>query len=261
MPDSKASFELDSGLPDDYEVVVENAHFGFHEKYRGGDVPLLILSCASPDADMDVRDELFSMGGDWKVVPGGERVEGKEKFKASSWLGRLIVRCSELDMPGFEGGDNGTVLDFIADRGTAQEAHIWVGLRFRMKRETADFGERGIHEHIMPSECLGLMTSADIAAAGGGEQRAGFGDDSGKVDFDETESAEAEQLPPPEPEADKQDDVVLALLRPAAQAADNVVAFQTTVVSSYATSLDSKWLARIMDGPKAEELYEELRKQ
>ena len=41
----KKSFELDSGLPNDYETVVENAEFSYREVYRGGDVPLLILYC------------------------------------------------------------------------------------------------------------------------------------------------------------------------------------------------------------------------
>lgn len=257
----KQSFELDNGLPDNYEIVVERAEFGYRDVYRGGEVPLLILSCASPETE--TREELFSIGNGWEVVAGGERVEGRNKFLASSWMGRLIVRCSELDMPGFDGGDKGTVLDFIADRGTAQDAHIWVGLKFRMNREEIDFGEGiGKKQHIIPTECLGLLTAVDAAAFAGGTDEAGdFADDSEEVDFDTPGGGTVEQLtePEPEPEADKQDEVVLALLKPAAEAAETVVDFQTTVVSSYASTLSDEWLGRLMDAEKAEQLYKELR--
>jgi len=255
----KKSFELDSGLPDDYEVVVERAEFGYRDVYLSGEAPLLILYCASPE--MEVREELFSIGRGWDVVPGGERVEGKQKFLASSWLGRLIVRCSELDMPSYEGGDNGTVLDFIAERGTAQEAHIWVGLKFRMKREEADFGERGIHKHIMPTECLGLLTSTEAAAFAGSTNEAADFSEVGEVDFDESSPAKAEPLPKPEPEpepkADNQAEVILELLKPLAEKADTAVAFQVAAVST--GILKDEWLLRVMDTAKAEKLYEELR--
>ena len=259
MLDNKESYELDTGLIDDYEVVVENAYFGFHEKYLGGDLPLLILSCASPDEDMAVRDELFSIGRGWEVAPGGERVEGKEgkeKFLASSWIGRLIVRCSELDMPGFDGGDGGSVLDFIADRGSAQEAHIWIGLRFRMKREEADFGDMGKKSHIMPTQCLGLMTGADITSAKNAIE-ADFADYGEAVNFDG--EASAEPLAKAEPATDEQDQVALALLKPLAEAAETLVDFQTTAVASYASKLSDEMLGRLMDPERAKTLYEELR--
>ena len=256
----KESFELDSGLLDNYEVVVERAEFGYREVYRGGEVPLLILYCASPDTE--TREELFSIGNGWEVAGGGERIEGRPKFLASSWMGRLIVRCNELDMPDFDGGDSGSVLDFIADRGTAQDAHIWVGLKFKMHREEVDFGEGiGMRQHIMPTECLGLLTAVDAAKfAGGGDEADDFAD-SGEVDFDEPGEGKVEPLvqPDAEPEADPLDEVVLALLKPAAEEADTVVAFQTTVVSSYANTLSDEWLGRMMDPEKAKELYEELR--
>ena len=252
----KESFELDNGLPDDYEIVVERAEFGYRDVYRGGEVPLLILYCASPETE--TREELFSMGSGWEVVPGGERVEGKDKFPASSWLGRLIVRCNELDMPGFDGGDNGTVLDFIADRGTAQEAHIWVGLKFRMKREEADFGEQGKKTHIMPTECLGLLTAVDAAAfARSTDEVDDFADDDAEVDFDAPGEGKVEQLADPEPEPNKQDEVMLAVLKPLAVEADTAIAFQVAAVS--AGILKDEWLLRVMDAEKAEQLYEELR--
>jgi len=253
----KESFELDSGLPDDYEIVVERAEFGYREVYRGGDVPLLILYCASPDTE--TREELFTIGTGWEVVTGGERVEGRPKFLASSWMGRLIVRCSELDMPGFEGGDNGTVLDFIADRGTAQDAHIWVGLKFKMHREEVDFGEGiGLKKHIMPTECLGLLTATEATAfAGSGDDAGDFADDGEEVDFDEAGEGKAEPLVQPEAEPDAQDAVIKAFLKPLAEEADTVVAFQTAAV--VAGTLKDDWLARMMDAEKAKELYEELR--
>ena len=264
---SKESFELDSGLPDDYEVLIERAEFGFRDKYRGGDVPLLVLYCASPG--METREELFTIGTGWEITAVGTSVEGRSKFLASSWVGRLIVRCNELDMPDFEGGDNGTVLDFIAERGTAQDAHIWVGLKFRMCREEVDFGEGiGLRRHIMPVECLGFVedVSAHVAAKAA-EEGADFADDGAEMDWDEKgegkeeplAEAKTEPTAEPEPEAEEADQVTLALLKPLAEAADNVVAFQTTAVSSYASNLSDEWLGRLMDAEKAEQVYKELR--
>ena len=253
----KESFELDSGLLDNYEIVVERAEFGYREVYRGGDVPLLILYCASPDTE--TREELFSIGNGWEVADGGERVEGRPKFLASSWMGRLIVRCNELDMPGFDGGDSGSVLDFIADRGTAQDAHIWVGLKFKMHREDVDFGEGiGVKQHIMPTECLGLLTAVEATAfAGSTDEADDFADDGEEVDFDEAGEGKAEPLVQPEAEPDKQDEVMLAVLKPLAEEADTAIAFQVAAVS--AGILKDEWLLRVMDAEKAEQLYEELR--
>jgi len=266
---NKESFELDNGLPDDYEIVVERAEFGYREVYRGGEVPLLIWYCASPG--METREELFSIGTGWKVTALGTSVEGRDKFLASSWIGRLIVRCSELDMPGFEGGDSGSVLDFIAQRGTAQDAHIWVGLKFRMSREEIDFGEGiGVKRHIMPTECLGFVEDVSaVAAANAAEDAADFADKGGEVDWDNEREGKEEPLakaeaepkaePEPEPEPEAQDQVTLALLKPLAETAENVVAFQTAAVSSYASSLSDEWLGRLMDAEKAKQIYEELR--
>ena len=215
---------------------------------------------------METREELFSIGSGWEITAVGTSVEGPSKFLASSWIGRLIVRCNELDMPGFEGGDKGTVLDFIAERGTAQDAHIWIGLKFRMIREEIDFGEGiGLKRHIMPAECLGFVedVSAEVAAKAA-DEAADFADDGAEVDWEGTPEGEEEPLPKsepePEPEPQGQDVVVLALLKSVALEADTVVDFQTAAVSSHASKLSDELLGRLMDPEKAEQLYEELRK-
>lgn len=172
------------------------------------------------------------------------------------------MRCSELSMPNYEGGDNGSVLDFIADRGTAQQAHIWVGLKFKMTREEIDFGKGiGLKQHIMPTKCLGLMTSAEVTAyAGSKDDAADFADDSAGMSFEEPAAGNVEPLVQTAPEAEAEPEpIVLALLKPLAKSADTAVAFQTAVVSSYAGSLSAEWLARLMDTEKAAELYKELR--
>ena len=39
----KEDFELDSGLPDDFDAQISNATFGFKAEYQDGKVPLLLL--------------------------------------------------------------------------------------------------------------------------------------------------------------------------------------------------------------------------
>ena len=251
---SKESFELDSGLPTDYVVIVENAEFGYREHYQSGDTPLLIWHCKSPQ--MEPREELWSIGAGWEVAENGLRVEGKPRFPASSWFGRLIVRCAELDMPGYDG----KVLDFIAERGVAQEANIWIGLKFLMTREELDFGpDFGKRTHIMPTQCFGLVEEgAEIE-----EAEAWAEGDTGAGAFDEPPEVQPQRLEQPtsEPDTSQEDGKMLALLRPFAEKASSVIEFQSTAVSNLGKALgeNDKWLGRMLNPEGAAELYAKLR--
>ena len=156
---TRDDFELDSGLPDDFDAVITRSWFGHKEEYQGGRVPLLLFDLEGPEVEpMNVG---FSIGADWKIVDGGKRVEhprGKKRFVKSSMIGHLIHRVVEpMGIP-------------LWDRGFPTEADIWTGLAFHWKREEIAYGA-GILEdrggktvHLMPTDHLPDFAVGETAA-------------------------------------------------------------------------------------------------
>jgi len=144
----KDSWDLDSGLPDDFDFHITGASFGYRQEYMDGEVPLLIWEGESPDED--VESIIWPCGQGWEVVKGGAEVQHpkRNRFVKTSMMGKLISRVvSELgvDMRG---------------RGPATKAEVWKGLGFHLKREEIEYGS-GILEdrggkttHLMPVAVL-----------------------------------------------------------------------------------------------------------
>jgi hypothetical protein len=142
------SWDLDSGLPDDFDFHITGASFGYRQEYMDGEVPLLIWEGESPDED--VESIIWPCGQGWEVVKGGAEVQHpkRNRFVKTSMMGKLISRVvNELgvDMRG---------------RGPATKADVWKGLGFHLKREEIEYGS-GILEdrggkttHLMPVAVL-----------------------------------------------------------------------------------------------------------
>lgn len=146
---TKEDFELESGLPDDFDAQISSASFGFKPEYQDGKVSLLLLELEGKE--VEPTTVAFSIGADWKITDGGHKVEhskGKKRFVATSMIGRLIDRVvNQMGVPMWE-------------RGFPTEAEIWTGLAFHWKREEVSFG-KGILEdkggkttHLMPTDFL-----------------------------------------------------------------------------------------------------------
>jgi len=142
-------FELDSGLPDDFDAVITRAWFGYKNEYKQGTVPLLLLDLEGPE--IEPLNVAFSIGADWRITDGGHRVEhpkGKKRFVKTAMIGHLIYRVvTEMGIPMWE-------------RGFPTEADIWTGLAFHWKREEISFGpgiledKGGKTTHLMPIDHL-----------------------------------------------------------------------------------------------------------
>jgi hypothetical protein len=144
----KDSWDLDSGLPDDFDFHITGASFGYRQEYMDGEVPLLIWQGESPDED--VESIIWPCGQGWEVVKGGAEVQHpkRNRFVKTSMMGKLISRVvNELGVD-------------MRSRGPATKADVWKGLGFHMKREEIEYGS-GILEdrggkttHLMPVAVL-----------------------------------------------------------------------------------------------------------
>lgn len=156
---NKEDFELESGLPDDFDAQISTASFGFKPEYQDGKVPLLLLDLEGKE--IEPTTVAFSIGADWKITEGGHKVEhpkGKKRFVATSMIGRLIDRVvNQMGVPMWE-------------RGFPTEADIWPGLSFHWKREDIDFGKGILAEkggkttHLMPTDFLANYAGGETPA-------------------------------------------------------------------------------------------------
>lgn len=159
MPATREDFELESGLPDDFDAVIAKAWFGFKAEYQKGQVPLLLLDLEGPE--VEPLNVAFSIGGDWNIVDGGKRVEhskGKKRFVRGAMIGHLIDRVAvQMGIP-------------LWERGFPTEANIWTGLAFHWKREDITYGagiledKGGKTTHLMPTDHLADFTAGEAAA-------------------------------------------------------------------------------------------------
>jgi hypothetical protein len=145
---AKDSWDLDSGLPDDFDFHITGASFGYRSEYMDGEVALLIWEGESPDEDVD--SIIWPCGSGWEVVKGGAEVEHpkRTRFVKTSMMGKLIDRV--VNQLGVD----------MRNRGPATRADVWKGLGFHMRREEIEYGS-GILEdrggkttHLMPVAVL-----------------------------------------------------------------------------------------------------------
>ncbi len=155
---TKEDYELESGLPDDFDAMIARSWFGFKEEYQKGTVPLLLLDLEGEE--IEPTNVAFSIGADWKVVAGNrvEHPKGKKRFVMTSMIGRLIHRVAH-EM-GIE----------LWERGFPTDAEIWTGLAFHWKREEITFGPGILEEkggkttHLMPTDYLPDYKVGEAAA-------------------------------------------------------------------------------------------------
>jgi hypothetical protein len=117
-------WELESGLADNFISPILDFKFGYREAYSAAaqhDVALAILTLENPDPEKPPLEEVYTMGGGWKVIQGGEAVEherGRTRFTETSKYGQFIKQIVEvlgIDMRG---------------RGSPREAKVWRDLPY-----------------------------------------------------------------------------------------------------------------------------------
>jgi hypothetical protein len=119
------TFELSSGLIEDYTGTISDAYFGFDAAYNNGGTCLLKLVVSADDKTMfdgGETTQIYTVGEGFEPINGGAQVaheSGKQKnFNKQSGVGLLIQSVADID-----GG-----LDILRERGTAFDAGIWKGL-------------------------------------------------------------------------------------------------------------------------------------
>ena len=155
----KDSWDLDTGLPDDFDFWITSSEFGYRNEYVSGEVALLIWEGESPDEDVD--SIIWPCGSGWEVVEQGRKVQHPKRvrFVNTSIIGKLINRVVEelgVDM---------------AARGVATEASVWNNLGFHMRREELEYGtgiledKGGKTTHLMPVAVLEKPAEKKATAA------------------------------------------------------------------------------------------------
>lgn len=154
-----------SGLLDEFTATVESSKFATDVNYRDGQVPRLEWDLVRVENDEDVQveepmTEKFGVGNGYVVIDDGagvEREDGntKRKFNKKSRYGEIIDRVVKNTDGAFDG-----LLDLVQERGTPNEAEVWVGLRFEFSRVNASFrnddDELIEYDYILPSKFLGV---------------------------------------------------------------------------------------------------------
>ena len=160
-------YTLDTALPNDIDFIIEKAYFGFHQRYQAGQALLLVWEGSSPDADTETI--IWSVGKGWESHDSGKTAvnskrKGKDRFTIESMAGKLVdrvVNVLKVDLP---------------SRGPMNDASIWEGLGFHMKREVIDYSKPGRPgqiledrggktEHLMPISFLGEKKAGGAATA------------------------------------------------------------------------------------------------
>jgi len=166
----KETWELESGLPDDFDFWITSSAFGYLAEYtdvQGNPVPLLIWYGESDEGFEG--PVTFSLGKGWEPSRDGKTVtnpaKSRKTFVKTSMVGRLIERSKELG-----------ALETISERGPATDASVWEGIGFHLKREDIEYkglmsDRGGKTPRLMPTAFLGIRGGVARESGVGGKSK------------------------------------------------------------------------------------------
>lgn len=172
--------QQETGLPDDFELVIERSYFGTDARYQGGERLLLIWEGTSPDPEIGEQNCWFGCGAGWATndqkIAFHERRK-KAQFNQNTPYRRMINKVINMKdengqyvyAPDRPCRGHEEVMRILTERDSengAKNAEVWLGMKFRMKRERVDYGP-GIEPRdvLLPVEFLGLATQGAAPAA------------------------------------------------------------------------------------------------
>lgn len=155
-------FSTATGLADDFDAIVVDAHFAPDAQYHSGLVTLLHLTLLSDDPDVGEQKVMYSCGSGWNSLDGGKTVVHDKKrvrFMKTSIYGRIIDRLvDDLGMG-----------DLLRARGYAPfDAGMWIGFKAHWNREEIQFKGSGAPDatsRLFPTKFLGYADQAEIDKA------------------------------------------------------------------------------------------------
>lgn len=148
-----------SGFLSAFAGTVKDTWFGTDPRYNNGDTTILFWLTSVDEVleerDGEIPEELtlsLPVGTGWETEDGAsvEHSKGKEKFHASSVLGKLIdaVMGTVANFGNNASRTDGEELvvdleglaDVLPKRGEPTQADVWKGLRFEFREVVFDFG-------------------------------------------------------------------------------------------------------------------------
>lgn len=170
---TRDSWATESGLLDNYDMVVDEAWFGQDPSSDDDERIFLFLRGDAVDEEGEEHEahtERYSTGKNWEVVEDGAEVEnatGRHKFNQNAGIGRLINALVAL------GEKEAT---FLSERGDTFESKTYKGLKLHMEsREVSKWTNDDGDEVVWR---LNLPTKIDMKKGGkGGKGKASRSDD------------------------------------------------------------------------------------
>jgi hypothetical protein len=163
-----SSWDTESGgLFDEGEVTITKAKFAYDADYMDGEALVFVLEGTSDDSPQEggaVRN-LYSIGEGWETEDAkGKVVVGNDKFHESSNYALFFKAALGTD-----------AADIIKERGYPDDASIWDGLVFYMKRQeiTRKFRDRDeevVSRVVLPTKFIGEAKTSK--KKGGGKKKA-----------------------------------------------------------------------------------------
>jgi hypothetical protein len=154
-------FDLETGLRDAYDIVIDAASFAFDPAYNNGNTMLLILQ--GHDEEGNVVQERLSVGGDWSTADGGHTIQhpkGKARINQISIYGHWIRAAASC--PGFPEAAKAVGLTPLRSDG-------WNNMVFHLEARELEFGSRnkrneqsgpGTVTRLLPVAFLGIYDEA-----------------------------------------------------------------------------------------------------
>ncbi len=172
-----------SGFLSAFNGTVKETWFGTDPRYNNGETTILFWNTSVDEVleerDGEIPEELplsLPVGSGWESEDGAtvEHIKGKDKFHASSVLGKLVdavmgtVANYGNNASRTDGEelvvDLGNLSEILPDRGEPTQADVWKDLRFEFREILFDFGpdkqkKDGSHitsRRTLPVKFLGL---------------------------------------------------------------------------------------------------------
>jgi hypothetical protein len=172
MPkDYSAEWETESGLAAEYDLIIDEARFGFDAKYQDGEALLIhwIGRAFEPNGKFDepllISTEdgnavhvMYPVGKDWDTPDDGKTAAkpGKTAFNQRSIYGMIINELRTGETPGG---------DVVVKRGAPRTAAIWVGVKVHLKSREIVYKGLGSTERLMPVQVYGLDKGASTGSS------------------------------------------------------------------------------------------------
>lgn len=268
-----------SGFLSAFNGTVKDTWFGTDPRYNNGDTTILFWNVSVDEVleerDGEIPEELalsLPVGTGWETEDGAtvEHSKGKEKFHASSVLGKLIdaVMGTVANFGNNASRTDGEELvvdleglaDVLPKRGEPTQADVWKGLRFEFREVVFDFGPDkkaakaadGTQPHITSRRTLPVKYLGEAGAETAEAPKAAKSNTADKVAAAKAAAAKKAAAKPAEAEAEGPfsfvaDEGLRAQLTAALNDATDFNAFCEAVLAIPEALTDDAVLAKCLD--------------